>query len=163
MSQVINGEKRHFYLPYDKLIIGVGSKTNTHGVKGLEYCDFLKTIDDARAIRKRAIGNFEKAVLPTTTDEERKRLLSFVICGGGPTGIEFAAEIYDMLNEDLVRHVSPANIPDQTLEEKSANIFLIVPPNSPKRGLSARHSVPRPHLEHIRRSLVNVRRRKVRP
>ncbi|KAK6363474.1 hypothetical protein TWF730_000906 [Orbilia blumenaviensis] len=104
VSQIIDGEKRHFYLPYDKLIIGVGSKTNTHGVEGLEHCQFLKTIDDARKIRKRAIGNFEKAVLPTTSDEERKRLLSFVICGGGPTGIEFAAEIYDMLNEDLIRH-----------------------------------------------------------
>ncbi|KAK6515300.1 hypothetical protein TWF506_007645 [Arthrobotrys conoides] len=104
VSQVIDGEKRHFYLPYDKLIIGVGSKTNTHGVEGLEHCQFLKTIDDARKIRKKAIGNFEKAVLPTTSDEERRRLLSFVICGGGPTGIEFAAEIYDMLNEDLIRH-----------------------------------------------------------
>ncbi|KAJ6259290.1 hypothetical protein Dda_6189 [Drechslerella dactyloides] len=104
ISQVIDGEKRHFYLPYDKLIIGVGSKTNTHGVQGLEHCQFLKTIDDARQIRKKAIGNFEKAVLPTTSDEERKRLLSFVVCGGGPTGIEFAAEIYDMLNEDLIRH-----------------------------------------------------------
>jgi NADH dehydrogenase len=40
--------------------------------------------------------------LPTTTDEERRRLLSFVVCGGGPTGVEFAAELYDMLNEDLV-------------------------------------------------------------
>ncbi|KAF3926531.1 hypothetical protein AA313_de0200124 [Arthrobotrys entomopaga] len=104
VSQIIDGEKRNFYLPYDKLIIGVGSQTNTHGVNGLEHCQFLKTIDDARKIRKKAIGNFEKAVLPTTSDEERKRLLSFVICGGGPTGIEFAAEIYDMLNEDLIRH-----------------------------------------------------------
>ncbi|EWC45379.1 hypothetical protein DRE_00778 [Drechslerella stenobrocha 248] len=104
VSQVIDGEKRHFYLPYDKLIIGVGSTTNPHGVRGLENCNFLKTIDDARKIRKKAIGNFEKAVLPTTSDEERRRLLSFVVCGGGPTGIEFAAEIYDMLNEDLIRH-----------------------------------------------------------
>lgn len=40
--------------------------------------------------------------MPTTSDEERRRLLSFVVCGGGPTGVEFAAELYDMLNEDLV-------------------------------------------------------------
>lgn len=45
----------------------------------------------------------ELACLPTTSDEERKRLLSFVICGGGPTGVEFAAELYDMLNEDLLK------------------------------------------------------------
>jgi NADH dehydrogenase FAD-containing subunit len=35
--------------------------------------------------------NFEIASLPTTSPEERKRLLSFVICGGGPTGVETAA------------------------------------------------------------------------
>lgn len=45
----------------------------------------------------------ELACLPTTTDEERKRLLSFVVCGGGPTGVEFAAELYDLLNEDLIQ------------------------------------------------------------
>jgi NADH dehydrogenase len=48
------------------------------------------------------IRNLESACLPTTTDEERRRLLSFVVCGGGPTGVEFAAELYDMLNEDLI-------------------------------------------------------------
>lgn len=35
--------------------------------------------------------NFETASLPTTSPEERKRLLSFVVCGGGPTGVETAA------------------------------------------------------------------------
>jgi NADH dehydrogenase FAD-containing subunit len=35
--------------------------------------------------------NFELASLPTTTPQERKRLLSFVVCGGGPTGVETAA------------------------------------------------------------------------
>ncbi|KAJ5982232.1 NADH-ubiquinone oxidoreductase 64 kDa subunit [Penicillium sp. IBT 35674x] len=43
----------------------------------------------------------ELACLPTTRDEERKRLLSFLICGGGPTGVEFAAELFDLLSEDL--------------------------------------------------------------
>lgn len=96
------GDWQNFYLPYDKLIIGVGSTTNPHGVKGLENCNFLKTIDDARLIRNRILKNLELACLPTTSDEERKRLLSFVVSGGGPTGVEFAAELYDMLNEDLL-------------------------------------------------------------
>ncbi|KAK5947535.1 hypothetical protein PMZ80_001687 [Knufia obscura] len=97
------GEKQHFYLPYDKLIIAVGATTNPHGVKGLEHCNFLKTIDDARLIKRKVLNNMEMACLPTTSDEERKRLLSFVISGGGPTGVEFAAELYDMLNEDLLK------------------------------------------------------------
>ncbi|CAG8141988.1 unnamed protein product [Penicillium salamii] len=104
VSQVDNdGVRKNFYLPYDKLVVGVGCITNPHGVKGLEHCDFLKTIDDARRIKNKVLENMELACLPTTTDEERRRLLSFVICGGGPTGVEFAAELYDLLNEDLLR------------------------------------------------------------
>jgi NADH dehydrogenase len=99
-----NGEKQHFYVPYDKLIVGVGSVTNPHGVKGLENCHFLKDISDARLIRNSVIRNLENACLPICSDEERRRLLSFVVCGGGPTGVEFAAELYDMLNEDLARY-----------------------------------------------------------
>ena len=105
VSQVDDaGERRHFYLPYDKLVVGVGSTTNTHGVDGLEHCHFLKSIDDARKIQYKVLQNLEQACLPTTSDDERRRLLSFVVCGGGPTGVEVAAELYDMLNEDLTKH-----------------------------------------------------------
>jgi NADH:ubiquinone reductase (H+-translocating) len=98
-----NGKEERFYVPYDKLVVGVGSVTNPHGVKGLEHCHFLKDISDARLIRNQIIRNLEMACLPTTSDEERRRLLSFVVSGGGPTGVEFAAELYDMLNEDLCK------------------------------------------------------------
>lgn len=97
------GQPERFYVPYDKLVVGVGSTTNPHGVKGLEHCHFLKDISDARRIRNAVISNLETACLPTTPDDERRRLLSFVISGGGPTGVEFAAELYDMLNEDLYK------------------------------------------------------------
>lgn len=98
-----HGNECHFYLPYDKLVIGVGSVTNPHGVKGLENCFFLKDINDARMIRNQVMKNLELACLPTTKDDERRRLLSFVVSGGGPTGVEFAAELFDLLNEDLTR------------------------------------------------------------
>ncbi|KAF1919555.1 hypothetical protein BDU57DRAFT_512699 [Ampelomyces quisqualis] len=97
------GKEQRFYVPYDKLVVGVGSVTNPHGVSGLEHCHFLKDISDARIIRNSVIKNLETACLPTTSDEERRRLLSFVVCGGGPTGVEFAAELFDMLNEDLCK------------------------------------------------------------
>ena len=51
------------------------------------------------------VDNFEVAALPTTSEEDRKRLLSFVVCGGGPTGVETAAEIYDLCQEDLMNYV----------------------------------------------------------
>ncbi|CAG8512319.1 24584_t:CDS:10, partial [Gigaspora margarita] len=91
-----------FYIPYDKLVIAVGSESITHGIEGIEYCHTLKSINDARLIRKKIMDNFEKATLPTTSQEERKRLLSFVVCGGG---VEFAAELYDFLTEDLFPNV----------------------------------------------------------
>ncbi|KAG5350439.1 hypothetical protein C0989_011053 [Termitomyces sp. Mn162] len=86
-----DGKTAHVYIPYDKLVIAVGSTSSTHGVPGLENCFQLKTIADAQSIRRRIMDNFEVASLPTTTPEERKRLLSFVVCGGGPTGVETAA------------------------------------------------------------------------
>ena len=100
----VSGEKANIYVPYDKLVIAVGSSAATHGVPGLERCYQLKTIGDAQRIRQRIIDNFEVASLPTTTPEERKRLLSFVVCGGGPTGVETAAEIYDLCQEDIMNY-----------------------------------------------------------
>ncbi|CAG8634684.1 5200_t:CDS:10, partial [Paraglomus occultum] len=100
----VNGDESSFYVPYDKLIIAVGSQSITHGVEGIEHCHFLKTINDARGIRKKIMDNFEKASLPTTSAADKKRLLSFVVCGGGPTGVEFAAELYDFLTEDVVKY-----------------------------------------------------------
>lgn len=94
-------EERRFYVPYDRIVVGVGSVTNNHGVKGLENCFKLKTVDDVGLIRKKVVENIEAACLPTTTDEERRRLLSFVVCGGGPTGVELAAELFDTVSEDL--------------------------------------------------------------
>ncbi|PAV23518.1 nucleotide-binding domain-containing [Pyrrhoderma noxium] len=99
-----DGEKHNIYVPYDKLIIAVGSTSTTHGVPGLQHTFQLKTVADAQAIRRRISDNFETASLPTTSPEERKRLLSFVVCGGGPTGVETAAEIYDLCQEDILNY-----------------------------------------------------------
>lgn len=95
-----------FYVPFDKLVIAVGGRSSTFGVPGVqEHCEFLKTAHDVRRIKTRILHNFEVASLPTTTtDEQKKQLLSFVVCGGGPTGVEFAAEVYDFLSHDLVFH-----------------------------------------------------------
>lgn len=44
---------------------------------------------------------FEKASLPNLDEDERKKNLHFVVVGGGPTGVEFAAELHDFVSEDL--------------------------------------------------------------
>jgi len=94
-----------FKISYDILIVGVGSVNNTFGIQGVkEHCMFFKSIEDANSLRRRISECFERAALPYTPEEERKRLLSFVVCGGGPTGVEVAAEMHDMIFEDLKEH-----------------------------------------------------------
>lgn len=91
-----------FQLWYDILVVAVGAASNTFGVPGVrEHALFLKELSDARLIRQRIIENFERASTPNISHEERKRLLHFVVVGGGPTGVEFAAELYDFVDEDV--------------------------------------------------------------
>lgn len=93
-----------YNLKYDKLVIGVGAVSNTFGVPGVyEHAFFLKEIADARQIRNQILKNFELALQPGVTEEEKKRLLHFVIVGGGPTGVEFGAELYDFVKQDVTR------------------------------------------------------------
>ena len=91
-----------FDYEYDKLVIAVGVKTNTFGItsiaegrqKGDSGIFFLKQLEHARAIRANIIDSFEKASIPTVTDQEKKKLLSFLVVGGGPTSCEFTAELH---------------------------------------------------------------------
>lgn len=93
-----------YTVPYDKLIVAVGCHSQTFGIEGVpEHANFLRDVGDARAIRLRILQIIETANLPTTTDAERARLLHFVVVGGGPTGIEFAGELHDLLRDDVAR------------------------------------------------------------
>ena len=94
-----------FSVPFDALVIAVGSATNTFNIPGVrEHCMFLKDIEDAKRLRDRIGDCLETAALPSVSPEERRRLLSFVIAGGGPTGVEIAAEINDFIEEDAARY-----------------------------------------------------------
>lgn len=96
---------KSFELKYDKLVVAVGAYSQTFGVPGVkENAYFLKGVNDARLIRQRIIECFDQASQPTLTDEERRQLLHFCIVGGGPTGVEFAAELHDLLQDDAGRH-----------------------------------------------------------
>ncbi|KZT30108.1 FAD/NAD(P)-binding domain-containing protein [Neolentinus lepideus HHB14362 ss-1] len=99
------GTRTPFSVPYDKLVISVGAYSQTFGVPGVkEHAYFLKDVRDARAIRTRILECFEQANEPLMSEEERRRVLHFCIVGGGPTGVEFAAELHDLLNSDIKRH-----------------------------------------------------------
>ncbi|KAL0739095.1 hypothetical protein Bca4012_015305 [Brassica carinata] len=95
---------QEFSLEYDYLIVAVGAQVNTFGTPGvLENCHFLKEVEDAQRIRRGVIDCFEKALLPGLTEEQRRTKLHFVIVGGGPTGVEFAAELHDFIEEDITK------------------------------------------------------------
>ena len=93
---------RLFAMDWDKLVIAVGSYNqtfNTPGVKENAY--FLKDVGDARKIRNRILSCFEAAALPTISEELKRVLLNFAVVGGGPTGIEWSAELHDLIHEDM--------------------------------------------------------------
>jgi len=97
-----SGTQKQATLSYDYLVWAVGVKIGTFGTPGADkHCIFLKEIEDARRIRAAIINCFEQASLPNTTAQEVERLLSFVVVGGGPSGIEFAGELSDFLIKDL--------------------------------------------------------------
>lgn len=98
------GGKEEFVVDYDYLVIAMGARPNTFNTPGVEEnCHFLKEVEDAQKIRRTVIDCFERASLPNLTDEERHRILQFVVVGGGPTGVEFAAELHDFVSEDLFK------------------------------------------------------------
>ncbi len=101
---------REAELAFDDLIIAVGAVPGTFGVPGVkEHALFLKEISDARRIRRAVLDCLERASWPGTTPERRREILSLVVVGGGPTGVEFAAELHDFLHRDLAR-AYPAEI-----------------------------------------------------
>ena len=93
-----------FTLEYDKLVVAVGAPCNTFGTPGVrEHTTFLKEVTDAIAIRSRITDLMETASLPGVSEEEQRRMLSILVVGGGPTGVEFAGEMHDFVKDDLPR------------------------------------------------------------
>ncbi|TDZ23834.1 putative NADH dehydrogenase [Colletotrichum orbiculare MAFF 240422] len=144
-------------VPYDKLVISVGAYSQTFGIEGVkEHANFLRDIGDARSIRLKVLQLFERASWPTATDELRRDLLHFAVVGGGPTGIEFAAELHDLIHDDLsktyphlmefvsvtIYDVAPKVLPmfDQQLATYAADMFR-------RQGISVKTEH---HLEGIR-------------
>lgn len=98
--------KQEKILDYDYLVLGVGAQSSTFGIPHVqEHANFLKEISDAQKIRKRIMDCVETASFLDKDDPERQRLLQTVVVGGGPTGVEFAAELHDFFEEDLKKWV----------------------------------------------------------
>lgn len=88
-------------IPFDYCIMALGSDVNFFGVPGAaEFALTLNNVDDAKRLKNRIVESFEQATI-TKEEAERRRLLRFVIVGGGPTGVELAGEISDLVHGEL--------------------------------------------------------------
>jgi NADH:ubiquinone reductase (H+-translocating) len=88
---------------YDYLIVGAGSVTNFFGMESVErYAFDLKQLADGENLRNRILVTFEEAVIEP--DPARRRaLVTFVIVGGGPTGVEFAGALIELIHFVLAK------------------------------------------------------------
>jgi len=93
-----------FTVPYDYLAISTGAQGSTFGIEGVkESAYFLRDVAHADQIRRKLVTNIGLAQIPGTREDEKRRLLHFVVVGGGPTGVEFSSELANFVNEDLMR------------------------------------------------------------
>ncbi|MGB3182528.1 MAG: NAD(P)/FAD-dependent oxidoreductase [Cyclobacteriaceae bacterium] len=103
---------------YDYLVIANGSKTNYFGnEKKFEKAFPLKQVPQALDLRSHILQNFEQALI-TEDDAYREELTTFVIVGGGPTGVELAGAL-----GELKKHVLPHDYPELNLDKMK--IYLV--------------------------------------
>lgn len=105
-------------IPYDYLVLANGSNTNFFGQTELATSAMpMKSIPEALDLRSMLLQNLEKAV--TETDEKLKQaLLTFVVVGGGPTGVELSGALAELKN-----HVIKSDYPELSLTD--VQIYLI--------------------------------------
>ncbi len=97
--------------PYDSVIVAAGVSQSYFGNEQYaEHAPGMKTIDDALELRGRIFGAFELAEA-TPNPDEVERFLTFVIIGGGPTGVEMAGQISELARRTLpggYRNIDPS-------------------------------------------------------
>lgn len=109
---------RQAEFPYDYLVFAPGSATQTFGTKGAkEHAFFMLELNDAVRLRNQVISCFERAAVLNDVEAQRE-LLTFVVVGAGPTGIETATEIFD-----LIEHVLERRYPE--VDRALSNVIVI--------------------------------------
>ncbi len=99
-------------IAYDYLILAIGGQTNFFGLHSVKENGFqLKSIEDATGTRNHLLRMFERASREVDPDK-RKALLTFVVVGGGPTGVETAGAL-----AELITHVMTKDYPQMDLSE----------------------------------------------
>jgi NADH dehydrogenase len=151
-AQVVLGEVTHIDLanqtvdsillghtyrtPYDSLILAAGAGQSYFGNDQFaEWAPGMKTIDDALELRGRILGAFEQAER-SSDPVRRDKLLTFVVVGAGPTGVEMAGQIAELADHTLkgaFRHIDSTKARVVLIEGADA----VLPPMGPKLGAKA--------------------------
>ena len=133
-SHVLN---RETVTPYDSLIVAAGAGQSYFGNDHFsEFAPGMKSIDDALELRGRIFGAFELAEL-AETEEEIERLLTFVVVGAGPTGVEMAGQIAELAHRTLKHDF-------RSINTREARVILldaapqVLPPFGEKLGAKTR-------------------------
>jgi NADH:ubiquinone reductase (H+-translocating) len=104
-------------IPYDYLIVATGAEHAYFGHDWSSYAPGLKTIDDATYLRRRILLAFERAEIEPDPNE-RRRLLNFVVVGGGPTGVEMAGAIAELAKRALASDF-------RSIDPRCAQVILV--------------------------------------
>jgi len=133
-------------ISYDYLILAPGGETNYFGIESIRQHGFgLKDTAEAVAIRNHVLGCFERGMLEPDADE-RRALLTFVIVGGGPTGVEMAGALSELIRLVLVKDYPRLNIKDVRvlLLEATDRLLAAMPP---RLRAAAEETLWRKHVE----------------
>jgi NADH:ubiquinone reductase (H+-translocating) len=117
---------RSHVLKYDYLVLALGGETNFFGMAQVAKCAFtMKSIDDAMRLRNHVINMLEQADVENKDEDLKSSLTTFVVVGGGFSGVETVGELNDFVRESIKYYY-------HNLENKDVKIILV---NSGKRIL----------------------------
>src|SRR4051795_3774196 len=140
--------------PYDSLIVAAGAGQSYFGNDQFaEFAPGMKSIDDALELRGRIFGAFEMAELGAQRGDEVEHLLTFVVVGAGPTGVEMAGQIAELAHRTLRRDFRAINT-------RHARIVLVdaapqvLPPFGAKLGEKAKRELEKLGVEVILGAMV---------
>lgn len=125
----ITAGDRHLVESYDYLVLAAGSIPNYFGNDEFRVASFeLRTLRDAVRLRNHVLNLFEEAIW-TKEEARRQALLTMVIIGGGPTGLETAGAVYELYNHVLSREFAQEHLHARViLVERSPHLLDPYPP-----------------------------------
>ena len=150
---------RETVTPYDSLIVAAGAGQSYFGNDQFaEFAPGMKSIDDALELRGRIFGAFEMAELGASKGEDVDHLLSFVVVGAGPTGVEMAGQIAELARHTLhhdFRHINTRHARVILIDAASQ----VLPPFGSEAGREDQGGPRRPRRRRTARRHGDRRRR----